>query len=200
MTGLTDKKSAIFESTLQLIREHGFHGTPMSLIAKKAGVAAGTIYHHFDSKDTLICELYEHVVNQMLDALLRHDGEKMPYQERFFNFFISHCLFYIEHPNALLFMEQFVNSPYNNGPGRPESERSTGTFRHLIQYGVNQGLLCDMDHRILAALVHGAVVSAAKIHLCRKIALDQAALEQIAHMTWEGIKNPEACQTGAPAR
>ncbi|MGV3642476.1 MAG: TetR/AcrR family transcriptional regulator [Adhaeribacter sp.] len=192
MTGLTDKKAAIFESTLQLIREHGFHGTPMSLIAKKAGVAAGTIYHHFDSKDTLICELYEHVVRQMLDALLQHDEEKMPYEERFFNFFISHCLFYIEHPCALFFMEQFVNSPYNNGSGRADTERSPGTFRHLIQYGVNQGLLRDMDYRIIGSLVHGAVVSTAKVHLCRKISLGQPELRQITRMIWDGIRNPEA--------
>ena len=191
MDTLTDKKLAIFESTLLLIREHGFHGTPMSQIAKKAGVAAGTIYHHFDSKDTLICDLFEYLVNQMLDALLQADAEQMDYQERFYNFFISHCLFYIEHPNALFFMEQFVNSPYNTGQTRPDQERAQGTFRHLIQYGVTRGLLRDMDHRILCSLVHGAVVSTAKIHLCRKIALDQPELQQIARMTWEGIKKPK---------
>src|SRR5688500_12762704 len=108
MATVTDKKQAIFDSTLTLIRENGFHGTPMSLIAKKAGVAAGTIYHHFDSKDTLILELYDYVVDQMLSSLLQTDEEEMNYQERFFNFFISHCLFYIENPNALFFMEQFV--------------------------------------------------------------------------------------------
>lgn len=191
MAALTDKKLAIFESTLQLIREHGFHGTPMSQIARKAGVAAGTIYHHFDSKDSLICDLYDYLVEQMLDALLQADAEQMDYQERFFNFFISHCLFYIEHPNALFFMEQFVNSPYNTGQARPGNERA-GTFRHLIQYGVDQGLLRDMDHRILGSLVHGAVVSTAKIHLCRRIALQEPQLQQIARMIWDGIRNAPA--------
>src|SRR5690606_31556619 len=58
MDNVTDKKKAIFESTLELIKENGFHGTPMSLVAKNACVAAGTIYHYFKSKDELICELY----------------------------------------------------------------------------------------------------------------------------------------------
>lgn len=192
MTAVTDKKSAIFESTLTLVRENGFHGTPMSQIAKKAGVAAGTIYHHFDSKDTLILELFDHVVNQMLNSLLQADAEEMDFKERFFNFFISHCLFYIEHPNALFFMEQFVNSPYNNRQTLQENERVQGTFRHLIQYGVTHHLLKSLDYRIICSLVHGAVVSAAKIHLCRKIPLDREELNNIAGVLWDGIKKPAA--------
>jgi TetR/AcrR family transcriptional regulator, multidrug resistance operon repressor len=186
----TDKKLAIFESTLTLIREHGFHGTPMSQIAKKAGVAAGTIYHHFDSKDTLILELYEHVLNQMLNSLLQADGDQMDFKERFFNFFISHCLFYMEHPNALFFMEQFVNSPYNSRQKSQENERAQGSLRLLIQYGVERQVLKPIDCRMVCSLVHGAVVSTAKIHLCRKILLGQAELQQIAQMVWDGMKNP----------
>jgi TetR/AcrR family transcriptional repressor of multidrug resistance operon len=191
MALITDKKLAIFESTLTLIRENGFHGTPMSQIAKKAGVAAGTIYHHFDSKDMLIMELHEYVLNKMLDSLLQADEDQMAYKERFFNFFISHCLFYMEHPNALFFMEQFVNSPYNSRQTTQENERAQGTFKNLIKYGVDHRLLKALDDRIVGSLVHGSVVTTAKIHLCRKITLGPAELQQIAQMIWDGMKNPE---------
>lgn len=192
MIPVTDKKTAIFDSTLTLVRENGFHGTPMSQIAKKAGVAAGTIYHHFDSKDTLIQELYEHLVSQMLSSLLQADAEDMEFKERFFNFFISHCLFYIEHPNALFFMEQFVNSPYNSRQSHRENERAQGTFKHLIRYGVKHHLLKPLDDRIICSLVHGTVVSTAKIHLCRKIALGAEELRSIAEVIWDGIRKPAA--------
>ncbi|MFT7151221.1 MAG: AcrR family transcriptional regulator, partial [Nonlabens sp.] len=33
-----DKKVAIMEATLDLLCEHGFHGTPISMIAQRAGV------------------------------------------------------------------------------------------------------------------------------------------------------------------
>jgi TetR/AcrR family transcriptional regulator, multidrug resistance operon repressor len=132
------------------------------------------------------------VVNQMLQALLQADREEMTYQERFFNFFVSHCLFYIEHPNALFFMEQFVNSPYNSRQGTQENERAQATFKDLIKYGVDHRLLQPLDHRVISSLVHGAVVSTAKIHLCRKIALGPDQLQQIAAMIWAGMKNPAA--------
>lgn len=41
-----NKKEAIFESTLKLVDEGGFHGTPVSQIAAQAQVATGTIYHY----------------------------------------------------------------------------------------------------------------------------------------------------------
>jgi TetR/AcrR family transcriptional repressor of multidrug resistance operon len=186
----TDKKIAIFDSTLSLVRDNGFHGTPMSLIAKNAGVAAGTIYHHFDSKDTLLLELYEHLVNQMLSSLLQADGQLRDFKERFFNFFISHSLFYIRHPNALFFMEQFVNSPYYSRQTVQDHDRAQNSLKTLISYGVDQQVLKPLDYRIVCALVHGAVISTAKIHLCRKITLGQEELHQIAQMMWDGMKNP----------
>jgi AcrR family transcriptional regulator len=41
-------------ATLKLITEHGFHATPVSMIASEAGVGAGTIYRYFESKEAII--------------------------------------------------------------------------------------------------------------------------------------------------
>ena len=60
MEQVTDKKQAIFDATLRLISENGFHGTAMSKVAKEANVSTGIIYHYFESKDDLIAELYRH--------------------------------------------------------------------------------------------------------------------------------------------
>ncbi|MDD2501941.1 MAG: helix-turn-helix domain containing protein, partial [Geobacter sp.] len=54
----TDKRIAVIQATIELVAEYGFHGSPMSRVAKRAGVAAGTIYHYFESKDALIESSY----------------------------------------------------------------------------------------------------------------------------------------------
>ena len=189
MDNITEKKKAIFESTLALIKEKGFHGTPMSQVAKNAGVAAGTIYHHFDSKDTLIMELYAYVRDQMLNSLLEVDHEQINFQDRFFNFYTSHCLFYIQNPNALFFMEQFVNSPYSSRNPIQENDRFQQTFKDVVRTGVETKVLKSIDYRILAALIHGSVVTTSKIHLCKKINLSEADIKQIAQVLWDGIRN-----------
>lgn len=189
MENISDKKRAIFESTLVLVKEKGFHGTPMSQIAKNAGVAAGTIYHHFENKEALILDLYIYIREKMLSAMLKIDNDGMPFKDRFFNFWISHCLFYIKNPNALYFMEQFVNSPYSSRDPLYENERFQNTFRDLIRTGVETGLLKCINPLIMSSLIHGSVVNAAKIHLCRRITIGDAELKQIADLMWDGVRN-----------
>src|SRR5438093_189610 len=45
-------------AALELFTTQGYHGTTTPLIAKKAGVAEGSIYRHFDGKQHLLNELY----------------------------------------------------------------------------------------------------------------------------------------------
>jgi AcrR family transcriptional regulator len=71
MEEISEKKRLIFESALDLIRERGFHGAPMSLVAGNAGVAAGTIYHYFKGKDDLIRELYAYNRERVSQSLTR---------------------------------------------------------------------------------------------------------------------------------
>jgi TetR/AcrR family transcriptional regulator len=47
--------------------EHGFHGTRMVAIAKRAGVTHGLLHYYFDSKD----RLYEEVVGRLFRRHLR---------------------------------------------------------------------------------------------------------------------------------
>lgn len=48
---------------------HGFHDTRISDIAKAAGVADGTIYLYFASKDALLIALFEHSVSRFFEVL-----------------------------------------------------------------------------------------------------------------------------------
>src|SRR6185503_20328625 len=55
---VTDKREAIMTAALELFVERGFFGTAVPEIADKAGVGAGTIYRHFESKEALVNALY----------------------------------------------------------------------------------------------------------------------------------------------
>src|SRR3546814_2197578 len=112
LDNLDCKRIAIFKSTLELIKDHGFHGTPISQIAKNANVATGTIYHYFDSKDSLITDLYIIVKNKLAKAILQNDDEQLSYRERFIHYWINECRFFIQNETILVFLEQYINSHY----------------------------------------------------------------------------------------
>jgi len=54
----SDKRTAILSASLTLFTERGFHGTPTSMIAREAGIATGTLFHYFKTKEELITALY----------------------------------------------------------------------------------------------------------------------------------------------
>ena len=53
-----DKRTAIIEAALKLFTERGFHGTSTAEISKEAGVATGTLFNYFPTKEDLINSLY----------------------------------------------------------------------------------------------------------------------------------------------
>jgi len=52
------KRLAILEAALEVFAERGYAHAPTSAISKAAGVAEGTLFTYFDSKDELINQLY----------------------------------------------------------------------------------------------------------------------------------------------
>ena len=187
MEPLADKKRAILESTLELVKEKGFHGTPMSMVAKEAGVAAGTIYHYFDSKETLICELYSYVKQQTTAAMLSGDNSALPYQERFFAIWMSLFDFYTKNPNVLKFFEQFVNSPYNTQKSKAGHDEFHKLLFRFFDKGIEDGYLRPVNPEVLGVLAHGSVITTAKVYGYGKIQLGDKELAQIIQILWDGM-------------
>ncbi len=186
---IAEKKKAIFESTLELVRENGFHGTPMSLVAKKAGVAAGTIYHYFESKDALIIALHGYLRSQMFKVMVESDDAQQDYQTRFFAFWKKHYQFYVQNPNALYFIEQFVNSPYYERCPEKENDRCQNIISNFVKTGIDNRVLKQMNLKLMSIMVHSSVVTTAKIHLAKKVEIGETELEQVAQLVWDGIRN-----------
>jgi TetR/AcrR family fatty acid metabolism transcriptional regulator len=57
-SGRQDKKDRILRGARRAFARHGFHGTRVSDVAREAGVADGTIYLYFESKDDLLAEVF----------------------------------------------------------------------------------------------------------------------------------------------
>lgn len=187
-TADTEKKKAILDATLKLITEHGFHAAPMALVAERAGVAAGTIYHHFRSKEDIINALYAQLKEEMGRALLKGDKPGDTYKARFFRFWINLYTHFAKHPSEFLFLEQYTNSPYVTTVTKEENARF---YQHVISFleqGVKTGVLRKMDTALLVALVYGNVVTCVKLQLSGGLKMNTTRIQQAAQATWDAVK------------
>jgi AcrR family transcriptional regulator len=65
-----DKRNAILDAATRLFAERGFAGAPTSEISKRAGVAEGTLFAYFKSKNDLINVLYREIKLELADAMM----------------------------------------------------------------------------------------------------------------------------------
>jgi TetR/AcrR family transcriptional regulator, fatty acid metabolism regulator protein len=74
-----DKRERILGSAMRVFASKGFFGAKVSDIAQDAGVADGTIYLYFKSKDDLLISLFESQMERVNAELLRAiDGATTP--------------------------------------------------------------------------------------------------------------------------
>jgi TetR/AcrR family transcriptional repressor of multidrug resistance operon len=182
------KRETVLNSTLALIKEHGFHGTPMSQIAKHAGVAAGTIYHYFESKEVLITELYVYVKDKMALSVLQGDDDSKPYKERFFNMMINQFHFYVQNEDALVFLELYTNSPFIKNFPDKDSQLFVDKVYTFFNYGIENAYFRNIDSRLLAPTVKGTLVAAAKFQLSQHMMFSEEDINEVVSIIWDGIK------------
>ncbi|MGK6351257.1 TetR/AcrR family transcriptional regulator [Parapedobacter sp. DT-150] len=184
-----EKKCAIFESTLRLVMKQGFHGSPMSQIAQDAGVATGTIYHYFSSKDELIIELYKHCKHRIGGAMFKGEEAQLPYRKRFVAIWINLVRFYIDHPEVLSFIEQFFSSPYAAVfYERNCSVQMQNEMADFLRQGIDDGHIKPLDINILSAAFIGTVTATAKRHTNGHYAFDETSMNEMVTIIWNGIK------------
>ena len=63
------KYKQIIEAAVEVIAEYGYHQAQVSKIAKKAGVADGTIYLYFKNKEDILISLFQEKMGEMIDNI-----------------------------------------------------------------------------------------------------------------------------------
>jgi AcrR family transcriptional regulator len=185
---MTTKRSAILEATLELISQHGFHGTAMSMIADQAGVGAGTIYRYFDSKQNLITQLCLEIKCEMGEAVLAGYSEELSLRERFQTLWFNMLHYYMHHPQETAFMEQFDNSPYRKAVAKEAYAEYYEPLVRFFHYAFQEGVFKEMPLEMVAAFTVGVAISLAKLHTSGELTLDDETKELAMSACWDALK------------
>jgi TetR/AcrR family transcriptional regulator, repressor of fatR-cypB operon len=185
-----DKRATIFQAALELIAERGFHGAPMSLVAQRAGVSAGIIYHYFASKEELIHALYRHVEADFSRALLTGSPQSLPLAEAFTQVWLNAYRFYRTHPHAARFLEQYKHSPFHQVTGVPDELLADGDFAFMAQLFAADPAdrpIKDFPFDVIYELTLGVAARVAYHDAANEHAINDQLLEQIAAACWQAI-------------
>ncbi len=133
-----NKKEQIFKAALSLFSENGFHGTPTSKIAKLAGVANGTLFHHFTSKEQLINDLYLELKKELVEVSFLDLNDKNNLEVNLKQIWLSNINWALENKAKVIFLQQFLNSPYLTEDTKKEVDTLAMTYYQMMERALKE--------------------------------------------------------------
>jgi AcrR family transcriptional regulator len=183
------KTDEIFDATLQLVKEHGLSGITMSMIAKKAGLATGTVYTYFENKEQLILQLFDKCFhNYATDYFAGFDPEA-PFKVAFTTIWMNMVRHSVAKFSELIFIEQCFHSPFISEETRKASKDLFQPWRDLLERGKKEKLIKQLDTVWLMIYIRGPIREMVKYAEYNKVKITKEFIEHMFSMCWDGIKD-----------
>jgi AcrR family transcriptional regulator len=179
-------RKALLQAALELFAEKSFAGTSTALIAKRAGVASGTLFFHFKTKEELIHDLVQEVLTKIHMTVLTDYPEQMPIRERFIYAFSTLLKYFIINPAEFKLVEQYHFSTLSGAGCSEKSEHQT--LKDILHEARAQRVIKDAPMLFLEAIVFGAISTLAKEHAIRGTTVDDHLIEFTIAACWDGLK------------
>jgi len=109
-----DRAAAVRGALRTLVARGGFHGASMSAVASEAGVATGTAYTHYGSKDELVLAAYREAKAQLGAAATAGLDAGAEAGAQFRSVWLAAYRHLKENPDHARFLLQVDHSPYRS--------------------------------------------------------------------------------------
>jgi AcrR family transcriptional regulator len=187
-TAPADKREAILSAALDLFAERGFHGTAIPMVAERARVSTGTIYHYFESKEAIGNELFRQCKIALASAL---QVEQLAYgspRQQFHVLFTRAAAFVKEHPKALAFLECHDHSSYLDRRSRTLEAQLRQPIEAYFRRAIQQEAVKSLPPLLLLSMVWPPLVALTRASWSGEVELTPAVLQQVEDCCWEAIR------------
>lgn len=150
-----DKRTRILDAATAVFAERGFWSTPTSAISKAAGVAEGTLFTYFKTKDDLLNALYASLKAEIAGALLSGWQPKGDLRARFKHIWDRYVDWGIGNPEKFNVTTQLRMSDRISEETRSLAEAPFGDLGALVRESVKKQRIRDLSMPFLGALMSG---------------------------------------------
>ncbi|MFZ2498496.1 MAG: TetR/AcrR family transcriptional regulator [Methanosarcina sp.] len=151
---IKDKRTAIREAALKLFTERGFQGTSTAQISKEAGVATGTLFNYFSTKEDLINGLYFEVKGELSRSMGEGIETESTFQDKLKKLWSNLINWGVDNQEKFLFVGQFCSSPYITKFTREEVIKEYVFLHNLVDEGIVTGEIRDFSSDLIIAMFY----------------------------------------------
>jgi len=212
-----EKKQLILDCSLELVAVRGFHAVSVKDIATRAQISLGSVYTYFESKETLVNELYRTWKNRLMEAIgtpawrsgwvMEREGENGSFSPssglfgvtksrltdaRKAHKLLCHRLggFIRTYPRAFLFLETHLHAEYLDADSLAMEQQVTEAALGFYRshLGIDTARARPESVQILLSASFGAFVQLFKAHQAGLIGLDDDEIEELEAHLWSMIE------------
>jgi AcrR family transcriptional regulator len=185
------KEARILEAALDLFVERGFHGTTVPDVARRARVAAGTIYLYFPSKEDLVNSLIAHLKRDLAGALAANVPADAPLTVQFDAIWYTFASWVLEWPRAFTFLDLHWHQPYVTEATQRLWDPAETLLDAHFRAGRREGVYRDLPPAALRAIVCGVFMGAAKFARAGELDLTRSLLVRLRASAWAAVRREE---------
>lgn len=183
-----DKKECILSAALNLFAEKGFHGTAVPEIAERAGVAAGTIYRYFTSKEAIVNALFQRQKSQLMASVMAEFPFQGQARAQLHHFVRAVFAFARRHPTAFKFLELHHHASYLDDASRAMEGQVVAMSDELVASQTHAKAFRKAPRGVLSGLVWGAIVGFVRAGWEKRAALNAESEAAFEEAIWDAVR------------
>jgi AcrR family transcriptional regulator len=178
-----DRAAAVRAALRTLVAERGFHGASMGAVAREAGVATGTAYVHYASKDDLVIATYLESKQRVGEAAAQAATGGSDPGELFVALWKGVYRHLAADPDEARFLIQVDGSPYAAVAHEAAMARDDDYLMQMATEPAMASLLEPLPPEVLYEIGLAPAVRLA----ARETSLSRAELDRVAHACWRAV-------------
>ena len=181
------RKEDIMKVAADLFSKKSYHDVTMDQIAEHVGVAKGTIYLYFDSKENLYLGILEHTHETIESILVNEIAKNDPAPQKLKKVLTLIFRFYSENKDVLRILTRDETRLIKEHYEFTERwrHRRIKLYRKILEKGIKEGSFRPANTELLALIIFGLVGSVMFFYPTDKTAGEIA--EEVFSMISEGI-------------
>jgi AcrR family transcriptional regulator len=146
-----DKHNALLLAAEQVFAQRGLAAAPTSAISKQAGVAEGTLFTYFRTKDELVNALYRSIKLDLADALMTRFPRTGPVRDRLEYLWGAFVDWGVANPQRLNVLDQLSVADRVSEESKAVGYEPFAEIESLAQHSIDTGILQAYPVAFIAA-------------------------------------------------
>lgn len=185
-----EKKEKLLHAALTLFARQGVTNTSTAEIAKEAGVAAGTLFLYFPTRQDLLDQLVLSIGQAQSEHINHLLTPALSARETFSTIWHGTVTWFMEHPDAYRCLQQVRDTGMVSEAAVQQSNQFFTYYFQAIQQGLQEGVLKPYPLGLIGDFLYQDIVAVIN-HLKRLPHPDQYAgvIGQGFDIFWDGIQS-----------